>query len=543
MKKLIHSAIVFWVFLVPAQLMAQGYQLDPSFDGDGIKVINHAAFNMFGEYVNTFDEAFCVALDANDKILVGGYTGTATVRDNFVVYRFNEDGTADNAFGTDGKTIVNVDTKGGAATSIKIMPDGKILVAGYAINNDKLKQLVLVRLNGNGTLDTSFGTNGFSKTNLVASSSDNIKIFDILISSDGNIHITAFVSSYGYYVFNYARFDSNGIADITLGDEGLYRSDYNVQAYSSVMDNNGNIVVAGFQDERNGVFRIKEDGSLDSTFSLNGVGGCGNCYPRGILNMSSKLTLVGYNTSGTSPYDGLIGYKLTKFNQNGSVDDQFGSNGILNVEYYVNGAPPRLNNIKSINNKIILFGYARWGNFGNYTGTCATANCFVVPNESSSDDFWVLMLNEDGSVDNSFGNSGTHIIPVSTQLDDEVIDVTMDSKGRVIAVGYVNSGPPYYRDIAITRLADITTGIDAKDSKSKISVYPNPGKGVFKLNSNGQINPSEIRIINSQGIEVNTMTIQLQEEIKIDLSNQPLGMYLIDMVVGNEIQRVKLIKE
>ncbi|MFN0200107.1 MAG: T9SS type A sorting domain-containing protein [Bacteroidia bacterium] len=105
------------------------------------------------------DVANDVALQSNGKIVVAGYSETAANNSNIVLVRYNTNGTLDNTFGTNG--VVTTDINGGndAAEEMAIQTDGKIVVAGHAQVNGNT-DFVLVRYNPNGTLDNTFGTNG-----------------------------------------------------------------------------------------------------------------------------------------------------------------------------------------------------------------------------------------------------------------------------------------------------------------------------------------------------------------------------------------------
>src|SRR6185369_7533814 len=72
---------------------------------------------------------------------------------NFAIARYNSDGSLDTNFGTNGKVIAGFSQ----AYSIVIQSDSKIIVAGTA--SDPFS-LALVRLNEDGSFDTTFGING-----------------------------------------------------------------------------------------------------------------------------------------------------------------------------------------------------------------------------------------------------------------------------------------------------------------------------------------------------------------------------------------------
>jgi uncharacterized delta-60 repeat protein len=72
---------------------------------------------------------------------------------DFCIARFNSDGTLDTTFGSNGIVIQPIGSRDDFGISLAIQPDGKILLGGYCGYN-----FCIARFSSNGTLDTSFGT-------------------------------------------------------------------------------------------------------------------------------------------------------------------------------------------------------------------------------------------------------------------------------------------------------------------------------------------------------------------------------------------------
>ncbi|OHD65708.1 MAG: hypothetical protein A2176_13825 [Spirochaetes bacterium RBG_13_51_14] len=128
--------------------------LDTSFNGTGKRSEN------FGFGGN--DEAYAVAVQSDHKIIVAGNTETAPLSSiyDFALVRYNTDGSIDTSF-NGGKVTLDI---GGydRLTAIAIQRDGKIVVAGYTDTGTNPNNIVLVRLNSDGTLDSSFGPPTFT---------------------------------------------------------------------------------------------------------------------------------------------------------------------------------------------------------------------------------------------------------------------------------------------------------------------------------------------------------------------------------------------
>ena len=79
------------------------------------------------------DIAYSVVLQSDGKILVAGnsYNGS---NDDFAIVRYNTDGSLDTSFDTDGKKTTAIGSGADVANSVVLQSDGKILVAGYSNN-------------------------------------------------------------------------------------------------------------------------------------------------------------------------------------------------------------------------------------------------------------------------------------------------------------------------------------------------------------------------------------------------------------------------
>jgi uncharacterized delta-60 repeat protein len=127
-------------------------------------------FNSDGTLDNTFGVAGVVATDlgGNDSLRdlalqVDGKVVAIGTSDGgsggFVAVRYNEDGTLDNTFDDDGITKTRVVLQD-YAESVAVQDDGRIVVAGRSYLSGESDQTTVVRLNSDGSLDTSFDSDG-----------------------------------------------------------------------------------------------------------------------------------------------------------------------------------------------------------------------------------------------------------------------------------------------------------------------------------------------------------------------------------------------
>ncbi|TKB90336.1 MAG: tandem-95 repeat protein [Nitrospira sp.] len=179
--------------------------LDTSFNGTG-KVLTD-----FG--ANSSDMGNEVRMQADGKIVVAGWSDTGGTND-FAIARYNTNGTLDTGFGTGGKVTINL---GGSdlAEGLTIQADGKILVTGTAgINGGDVG---LLRLNMDGTLDTTFGGGDGVVTSDYSGASDD-RGYSVAVQSDGRIVVsgTTQVGGLGGYNVALNRYSSTGSLDATL---------------------------------------------------------------------------------------------------------------------------------------------------------------------------------------------------------------------------------------------------------------------------------------------------------------------------------------
>lgn len=258
------------------------------FSGDDFAVVRYD--NTFGTLDNTFggtgivktdlgggsvDKGLCMAIQSDGKILVAGFTDDAGSED-FAVVRYNPDGTLDLSFGGgDGIVITDIGANTvDVAFSIKVQTDGKILVAG-ATGNGTTFDMAVVRYNSNGTLDTSFDTDGKQKTNIGAI--DVATRVDVQL--DGKIVLGGYTGTGSYPGTNrdfiLVRYSASGTPDATFDGDGVVRTHFagitDAPAYSLYLLPNGKILLAGTNDGEDVlVAQYRKTGALDPEFDTDG---------------------------------------------------------------------------------------------------------------------------------------------------------------------------------------------------------------------------------------------------------------------------------
>jgi uncharacterized delta-60 repeat protein len=226
-------------------------------------------------------EARAVALQADGKIIVVGVSGAGSYSElnDFVLARYNSDGSLDQTFGTGGKVKTHfpgVDNTGSSATSVALQPDGKLVVGGYRKESDRTPhEFALARYNSNGTLDSAFGQAGKVMTRLGLGDAYS---FAIALQSNGRIVLAGYSATTLDHDFSLVGYTANGTVDSTFGNGGFVTTDFfgatDDIAYAMTMQSDGKLLLAGrtgeYPENDFALARYSSDGQLDQTFGVGG---------------------------------------------------------------------------------------------------------------------------------------------------------------------------------------------------------------------------------------------------------------------------------
>ncbi len=251
----------------------------PSEAADGML---DATFGTGGKVTTDFgsrENASAVALQSDGKIVVAGASGGVLPPD-FAVSRYNPNGSLDTSFDGDGKVTTDFLGFPDYAEAIVIQPDGKIVVAGIASTSFQSNRFALARYNPNGSLDTTFGTGGKLTTGFTGA--DDSAAFDIALQPDGKIVVVGSVSNNsGGGGAALARYNDNGSLDTSFGTNGTGQIIASLgvgggSAEAIVLQADGKIVIGGSARDQmfNADFmvaRLNGNGQFDPTFGTNGV--------------------------------------------------------------------------------------------------------------------------------------------------------------------------------------------------------------------------------------------------------------------------------
>ncbi len=355
-----------------------------------------------------------VAIQPDGKIILS--TGILNGADSDVgVLRYNGDGSLDSTFGTGGVVIYGGGKGNDSGRLIAIQKDGKIILTGYRYNG-KNYDILTMRYNSDGTLDNSFGTRGVA---IYDNASRNDYGRGIAIQTDGKIVVTARSTGDSTSIAMILRYKSDGVLDTTFGMNGVvtYEGGYGNDGFRDVaIQADGKIVVSGYTKTATGfdvmTARYNNNGALDHTFGTTGVA----TYDGGYGDDGARgiaIQLDGKIVVSGGYYNGKdMDVLVLRYNPDGTPDNAFGTKGAVGYDSGKGNDNGRRLAIQR-GEKIVVT-----GNTPNGTG----------------EDVLVLRYNGDGSPDSTFGSNGVAIFNITPGKDyGEGVAVQVD--GKIVIAG------------------------------------------------------------------------------------------------------------
>ncbi len=179
----------------------------------------------------------------------------------FGAMRFNQDGTLDATYSSDGITRITAPSDAQPGGGL-LQPDGKVLIAG-ATSNGTTNVITLVRFDSTGNPDVTFGDQGIAAS-LVPCRDGRVECH---LSGDKIIVTYTSSAPEGYAV---ARFNMDGTRDMGFLESVLTGAFTSGKAYSSAVTANGDIYVAGQAMNDGGIAKFNAGGGVATSFGTNG---------------------------------------------------------------------------------------------------------------------------------------------------------------------------------------------------------------------------------------------------------------------------------
>ncbi len=427
--------------------------------------------------------------------------------------------TLDSTFGNDGKVLHSFDLFSDTSRAVVVQDDGKILVCGrndFAISGN----VYLARYDSDGSLDSGFGNNGIVVTPLTTESAG-VRIMKLL--PDGKILVTSSKSisnNVNFFDFATMRFDADGTIDPTFGTNGMVQTDINGAGnYANAIDiqSDGKIIVAGgtyINSNANvttTLVRYQPNGTIDATFGINGkiilnlLAPSSSQYVWDIKVLSDDSILLGVNTTAFETVEVFRNIAILKLNSNGTPDASFGTNGSVLTDF---GGQDILYAIDEYQDGIFMAGYSRYPGFSiilsKYLPSGVLDTTFgdqgkvktnkdagsladgllgmkVLPNgkilcsgwtgEAEAKDALLIRFNPDGSIDNSFNQTG-YITTDFDNAENSNFSFAIQGDGKIVCSGWATVGG--YQDSTLVRYDVETLATNQFNSENHFSVFPNP---------------------------------------------------------------------
>ncbi len=364
--------------------------LDPTFGFGGVSLLNLPGGSS-APSVNQFSGFSSVALQNGQVVGVGTWANFTSNAEEMLVTRLNTNGTTDTSFGTNGITFIPI-TSGGvtynvSAVDIAVQSNDQILVPGTASPIDTsgpdYSDFVVARLNANGSLDTSFGTSGFTLIDFSSATSPP-SVFatatSLAIAPDGQIVVagdatsgldgnpTDLVSVTNLDGFAVARLNANGSLDTSFDGTGMAIISFNVKGDPT-------------NDDASGVAVLP-----DGTTVVVGTEDVG----------ATTQTLLGFSQTYT-----LSNIAVAELNVDGTLDTAFNNTGELTFSYNLDSTPQDSADAVALQGSQIVI-----------AGTSSTS--LSLNNAGIGDeDLTVTRLNPDGTFDTTFNGTGKFALAIN----------------------------------------------------------------------------------------------------------------------------------
>jgi len=475
-----------------------------------------------------------IAIQTDGKTVVGGFSNFYNGAGGSVVLRVNNDGTKDSSYNP-GLFIAN-----SFVNAVSLQTDGKILVAGEFNSYFGSQSNRIIRLNqADGSKDTTFNTGtGF-----------NLAPNALAIQADSKILMGGAFTSYNESsASRITRLNSDGTLDASLATGSGFDAVVNALAVQS----DGKIIAGGAFTTYNGtaskkIIRLNTNGSIDTSFVVGT--GFNNDVWSIVIQSDGKVLIGGAFTS----YNGVGSTRIIRLNTDGTKDNSFvtgsGFNAIINnllvqpdSKILVAGKFTLYNGASS--NRMVRLNADGTTDTSFLTGTAFDADVltlsrqtngkilaggsFTVYNGTAANH--ILRLNADGTNDATFATG--------TGNNDAVRAIAIQSDRKIIAAGQFWSYNNNFSN-RIVRLTGDSFLASTNFSKTAFSIYPNPAQELLHLDFAGLNTANAYEMFDVSGKKVASGTF---EENQINVSTLKQGIYILKIQSDNGVWTEKFTK-
>jgi uncharacterized delta-60 repeat protein len=266
---------------------------------NSISKTGFARFNADGTTDTTFNVGSgfnynpqAIDIQPDGKILVGGFFNSYNGNTVSGMIRLNTDGSLDTSFNSTANGIY----------SFVLLSSGKILIGGTFSAFNGIARPALARLNSDGTFDSTFNA---------SLSGGSLEVRKILAQSDGKYFISGYFNSVGGQLrTNFARINNDGTIDMSFNFDSTTQN----AARVIIQQPNGKYLCSYYDYLQGQVFkRLNVDGSIDSTFQST-ISSINSIY----LQSDGYIVIGGSFT---------IRANIARLKPNGELDSHYMMNG------------------------------------------------------------------------------------------------------------------------------------------------------------------------------------------------------------------------
>lgn len=406
------------------------------------------------------------ALQPDGKIVICGNRITGLFTSAATVTRVKANGTLDSTFGTNGTWAYSVMLGGqNMAIGVAVQPDGKIVAGGMANNGTDTGKLFVVRLNSNGTLDNTFAGTGVGQYDQHDLADKDERVTDMKLQSNGKILLCGIASGTsssdsGFIV----RVNANGTLDATFAGSGI--------------------------------FRYQHAGEMTNLYAVD-------------ADSTGRVVAGGSYYSGSNVYQDYVVLRLTSA---GVLDNTFGAGGVFTNDHF--GDYDEIHSLRLLSNgAVIAAGYSYNGNNDGITAIKLTAAGLLdatfgtggrtyvgdstlpmrgygvalqpdgkvviggsMPDANFSYDFVLLRLTTAGQPDTSFRPGTGYLTTNFYGDDDQAASVSIQPDGKILAYGVTVRNTATFDDQPV--LARYVTTVTATPPPAAVAAFAENSHGV-----------------------------------------------------------------
>jgi uncharacterized delta-60 repeat protein len=185
-------------------------------------------------------------------------------------------------------------------------------------------------------------------------------------------------------------------------------------------------------------------------------------------------------------------FMAVRYNEDGNLDNSFGNFGIVKTDVQMDG------------NSDFCFAAA------------IQKDGKILLTGDSGYSTAIVRYNTDGEIDSTFGSNGVVLNTIRNSSEGRAIAIQQD--GKPIVAGYCSAGT----DNMLLRYNFTPVGV--REEAALTEIFPNPGKGLFTINSP---DAESVVVYNSIG-QVCFCKKMKDLNSQIDLREYPLGIYSVE---------------